>query len=319
MTTYFGTAPVPVREREDRVRDVVWDRLVRVHLDHAPDPENIAVSGAITDVGRITVCSVVANPVTIRRTARLVRADSVPSLFLGMQVSGTSMVIQRERTAVLQPGDVALYDTTTPYTLVNGDGVHHHYFRVPLTDLALPFAAVRPATAVRLTPADPLVSIVASYLRGLAATQPDTEPSMADALGHTAIELIRTLIAHRTPESRLAVESAHATLETRVVEYIHRHVTEPDLSAARIAAWHSISVRQLYILLARRQISLGSYLRAQRLEGARRELAAPTARPATIAAIGRRWCFPDAAHFSRVFRAEYGLSPQEWRRLQTGP
>ncbi|MEV8610809.1 helix-turn-helix domain-containing protein [Amycolatopsis sp. NPDC051373] len=32
-----------------------------------------------------------------------------------------------------------------------------------------------------------------------------------------------------------------------------------------------------------------------------------------IAAIGRRWGFSDAAHFSRLFRSTYGRSPREYR------
>jgi AraC-like DNA-binding protein len=33
----------------------------------------------------------------------------------------------------------------------------------------------------------------------------------------------------------------------------------------------------------------------------------------TVAAIARRWGFADPTHFSRVFRAAYGMSPREWR------
>lgn len=33
----------------------------------------------------------------------------------------------------------------------------------------------------------------------------------------------------------------------------------------------------------------------------------------TIAAVANRWGFMSATHFSRVFRAAYGMSPSEWR------
>ncbi|MDX2681609.1 AraC family transcriptional regulator [Streptomyces sp. NY05-11A] len=35
----------------------------------------------------------------------------------------------------------------------------------------------------------------------------------------------------------------------------------------------------------------------------------------TIAAVAGRWGFLSAAHFSRVFRSAYGLSPREWRDI----
>ncbi|WP_405914833.1 AraC family transcriptional regulator [Streptomyces sp. NBC_00728] len=31
------------------------------------------------------------------------------------------------------------------------------------------------------------------------------------------------------------------------------------------------------------------------------------------AAVARRWDLTDLAHFSRAFRAAYGISPSEWR------
>ncbi|MEU4342852.1 AraC family transcriptional regulator [Nocardia sp. NPDC023852] len=37
----------------------------------------------------------------------------------------------------------------------------------------------------------------------------------------------------------------------------------------------------------------------------------------TIAMIMRRWGFRDPSYFARRFRAAYGLSPREWRRVAT--
>jgi len=63
--------------------------------------------------------------------------------------------------------------------------------------------------------------------------------------------------------------------------------------------------------------SLSEWIMTERLEGARRTLAAPT-RSTTIGTIARRWGFTDSTHFSRRFRGAYGLSPREWRHLNTG-
>src|SRR5271168_542237 len=89
----------------------------------------------------------------------------------------------------------------------------------------------------------------------------------------------------------------------------------PDLTAARIAAKHHISVRHLYNILARSGISLGDWVRAHRLEECRHDLAKPEAKSVTIAFIAQRWGFADATNFGRAFKAAYGLSPREWRDL----
>ncbi|GIG84031.1 hypothetical protein Pka01_71580 [Planotetraspora kaengkrachanensis] len=120
----------------------------------------------------------------------------------------------------------------------------------------------------------------------------------------------------------LAREPLHHTLLQRVMSYILLHLAERDLSAERIAAEHHISVRQLYLTLSQAGISLGDWVRSQRLEKCKLELASPAYQFTTIEAIAYRWGFASAPHFSRVFKAAYGVSPREWRhgsrRLLTG-
>jgi AraC-binding-like domain len=63
------------------------------------------------------------------------------------------MVVQGDRTAVLQPGDLAVYDTRRPYTLVNNGGIHQYFFRIAISDLALPPQALTEVTAIGLAKA----------------------------------------------------------------------------------------------------------------------------------------------------------------------
>ncbi|MBM0279038.1 helix-turn-helix domain-containing protein [Micromonospora tarensis] len=51
----------------------------------------------------------------------------------------------------------------------------------------------------------------------------------------------------------------------------------------------------------------------------RRDLSDPALRNQPVHTIGARWGFPDKAHFSRVFRAAYGSSPQEHRDASSHP
>ena len=45
----------------------------------------------------------------------------------------------------------------------------------------------------------------------------------------------------------------------------------------------------------------------------RKAATAPAPAAVTISTIGAHWGFLDAAHFSRVFKETYGLSPREYR------
>jgi AraC-like DNA-binding protein len=64
---------------------------------------------------------------------------------------------------------------------------------------------------------------------------------------------------------------------------------------------------------------VAQYIRRERLERCRRDLA--DARPAapTVTDISRRWGFSDLASFSRAFRSTYRSTPTAYRaRYSTG-
>ncbi|MFD3654593.1 helix-turn-helix domain-containing protein [Streptomyces sp. NPDC058620] len=316
MSIRFNTAQVPPSDRAEAIRDVIWGRVVRVDIQHHPQQERISAVGTISDVGSLNICSVRSNATIIRRTPSLVRDDLEPSLFLGLQVSGSSMVVQGDREAVLRPGDLAVYDTTEPYTLVNESGIHQHFFRVPRRELALPTAALSRVTAVRLGREHPVTDLASTYFARLAGTRPAMSPQQAGAVEQPSIALLRAVLAICLGDSRLAQEPLESTLQCRIMEYIRAHLAEHDLSAARIARAHHISVRYLYKILAGSGITLGDWLRVHRLEECRKELARSRNRSVTIAAIAQRWGFSNASHFSRVFKEQYGVSPREWRQLE---
>ncbi|WP_406272222.1 AraC family transcriptional regulator [Nocardia sp. NBC_00881] len=56
---------------------------------------------------------------------------------------------------------------------------------------------------------------------------------------------------------------------------------------------------------------------SQRLDRVRTDSTNPDDMHRTIAMILRRWGFRDPSYFVRRFRAAYGLSPWEWRRVAT--
>ncbi|MBO0807953.1 MAG: helix-turn-helix domain-containing protein [Actinobacteria bacterium] len=98
-----------------------------------------------------------------------------------------------------------------------------------------------------------------------------------------------------------------------VHRYIEERLGEPNLSPAVIAAAHHVSVRYLYRLFERQGMSVAGWIRHRRLERCRRDLLDPEQWGRSVASIGARRGFADPVHFSRVFRAAYGLPPGEFR------
>ncbi|WP_405499744.1 helix-turn-helix domain-containing protein [Streptomyces niveus] len=313
MSPVLDTAFIPPRDREEVVRNAVWESMVAVEIDHGPPAEDISVRIGLGAVGPLKICSARATAVTLSRTERLARKDDEPAVTLGIQMAGSSMVVQNGRECPLGPGHCAVFESIAPYTLLYDEGVDHRFIRFPRAALALPDRLLRDMTAVALGPDNPVASLAFTYFSQLAVTDELHGGGHADAIVEPSVELLRAALTTQHGNSGLAKAPLEATLGLRINQYIREHLADRDLSAARIAAAHGISVRHLYAVLSRSGISLGDWIRTRRLAECRRELAGPDGRLRTVAAIGRRWGFVDATHFSKVFKRTYGISPRAWR------
>lgn len=314
MTLILDTRQIPEADRADAVRETIARSVVKVNIDF-PKESAPYVQGAITDLGQLTVCSVRSNALKAERTPRLARDDLPPSIFLAVQLTGSSLIVQGDRVAVLGPGDLAFSDSTTPYTLLDGAGIGQHFFSIPMAALALPYDAIRRLAAVTLSPGHPVADLAATYFRRL-GERPDiyTQPGAA-AVGRPSIELVRALITTHLDASEAARESFESTLLLRILEYARGHLGDAELNATQIAVAHHISVRHLYNVLAHGGISLGEWIRTQRLQQCREELSLPPAWSGNISSIARRHGFPDQSSFARLFRSAFGVSPSQWREM----
>jgi AraC family transcriptional activator of tynA and feaB len=90
-------------------------------------------------------------------------------------------------------------------------------------------------------------------------------------------------------------------------------LTDPDLSTRVLARELRVSVRTLQRAFAATETSVTAYIRHQRLERARIELAAQSNRP-TIADLAAHWQFSDSSHFIRTFKKQYGQTPTQYTR-----
>lgn len=311
MPIQLDSRRIPAADRDTAVREAIASAFIPVAIEF-PAPAGPVLRGAISDVGDLRLLSVQSNATKAERTASLARDDTEPSLFLGLQTAGSSLVVQRGREAVLRPGELVLYESEQPYTLVDPNGIRQFQVRIPRAGLALPRGVVEQVLAVTLTPGHPVADLAAAYFRRM-ASRPELFEDPTTAVSRPSTELVRALITTHLDLSELDGGATHATLRLRVLEYARAHLSDPDLDAEQLATEHHISVRQLYKVLAEGDIALGSWIRSQRLAGARDDLASAQHGALTIAAIARRWGFRDASAFGRLFRETYQTSPRDYR------
>jgi len=261
-------------------------------------------------VDDVHVTDVHATPHVVERTPALIARDDRAFFKVSLMLAGRGLLIQDGREAVLEPGSLAVYDTSRPYSLVFDDDFRTMVAMFPRHLLTVPADLVGELTAVRISGREGLGAVVAPYLGQLADHLEQLAGATGARLAHSALDLIATVFSHELGLDDSA--DPHRALMHRIRAHIDGNL-DGDLSPASIAAAHFISTRHLHGLFQEQGTTVSTWIRMRRLERCRRDLIDPLQARLPVAAIGARWGFADAAHFSRAFKAAYGASPSEYR------
>jgi AraC-like DNA-binding protein len=100
----------------------------------------------------------------------------------------------------------------------------------------------------------------------------------------------------------------------RVRQYAQAHVADPDLSIQRIAEALRRSKRYLHRVFEDDESSLEHQIWASRLERCHAALTDDAHANRSTAEIGFAWGFKSSAHFCRLVKLHYGLTPGACQR-----
>ena len=183
----------------------------------------------------------------------------------------------------------------------------------PQQSLGLPVAHIREMTATAIGTEHPLGRAITPFLGQLAGLLPQLQMPVGKRLAANAVDLLGTLLASELHDHDVqALDGRNGQIHS-IRAYIDEHLANTDLCPSTIAAFHYISVRSLHNIFAESGHSVSEWIRTRRLERCRRDLSDPFQQQVPVGVVGARWGLPDAAHFSRVFRAAYGSSPSAFK------
>jgi len=138
------------------------------------------------------------------------------------------------------------------------------------------------------------------------------EAGIRDALVALAAAVVPA--ARRSPCARSKPSSHWKTLRA----YVDARLGDPTLCPAAVAAAHGISTRHLHRVFHGAGMSFGEYIRSSRLQRCREDLADPRLYALPVTEIAFRWGFSECSHFSRSFKAAFGITARAFRARNGG-
>ncbi len=237
--------------------------------------------------------------------------EATDSYKLLLQLRGQSEIEQHNACVTLDAGDWSLYDPRVPYSITSRESLAHMVVQIPrerLRNLSIPplHASAPPAPGL-----EGLYSVLAGFLSSL-STQLDTLPAAAGAaLGEATLALLEsTLRARQDPASE--ARPLPEALRIRVREYIESNLADSELTVDRIARDLKCSKRYLHRVFEREDTTVERYIWNTRLARCRQALERGAHLRTSISEVAWRWGFSSTAHFSRRFKAQYGVTPTQF-------
>jgi AraC-like DNA-binding protein len=264
-------------------------------------------------IDRLAMFDVRVSQHSVVRTPELVARSEQDYYKLSMQLRGSSLLLQDGKEALLTPGDIAIYDTTRPYSLISDDYMRHIVLMFPRATMDLSVEDLGELTATRLPGDNVMCQVVSPFLLRMAKNFESLHGGAALRLAHTTIDLVTTLFANELDVGLEGTTEPRRRLMSKIKNFIEANLDDDSLSPPQIAAAHYISIRQLHQLFQAEGTTVSTWIRTRRLKQCHRMLTDPLHAGRPVAEIGARWGLPDLPHFSRIFKATYGVSPRAFR------
>lgn len=226
-------------------------------------------------------------------------------LLLELYLSGTGRGLVADTPTRIDPGRLHLVDLSRPYRTVTD--------RVCTWGVCIPHAAVaydpsRHAPYHQLPLSSAAGCMLAGALLSLCKRLPAVTSGEAPALAAGLATLVRSLMLGEQPADPAPVLDAEGRcLRT----YVDAHLHDPALDADLLCRRFHLSRASLYRHFGDAG-GVRAYIRSRRLQRCYRELAAAPAVRGAVRRVAERWGFHNAAHFNRLFKQRFGITPSDW-------
>jgi AraC-like DNA-binding protein len=304
----WTTDGLPPRRQFDAWREVIvdahlsWD-IPKIACDRFPAFMRQHRLGGV----RLTDCTSAATVSGTRERRQIARDDSA-WLSVVMVAQGTETLrFDDDRELQLGAGMFTLWDSTRPMAFRTSDDLRQMSMLVPEAELLRRLPRVRDLIGRPMDGRQGAGALFVEHFQLLMRRFGELPATGRQVALGGALDLLRLCLGEQpAPGLRQLVRE-------QLQRHIERHLAEPSLGVAMLARRFRMSERNVHKLFEGSGETVSGFIRDRRLAMCRRDLEAPAMATRPIAEIARHWGFEDPSHFSKVFRAAYGVSARELR------
>lgn len=291
--------------------EVVCNTFTRQSIDPLGTPLRAEMFRA--NVGEMRMAVATSSSSLVTRSREQVAQSSDAYFLLHLQLAGTSLNRQDGREVALCRGDFALLDSTRPYQIEFHEATSILVLRIAQSIVRRVIPAPEAITLLPIAGSQGAGRLASRLIQDVWTGLQDGMPiESAGRLYRPVLDLVASAYA-AVPAARVEGSCAAGALRTQIRSFIEEHLSDQELSVASIAAAFGITCRYVHALFKGGRNTVSEYIQTRRIEEAARTLSDPLTGNINIGTVALGHGFKSQAHFSRLFRAAYGITPREFR------
>ena len=303
-------APVAAREWDQVLSQVMQPGDLSLRAGAAPGS---AATARLVGGGMVADLTLPA--LTVRHRAEHLPHARRREALIHIVLEGAGHVRQAGRAVPFRTGDITFRDAHWPSRAeFDGHSARLIALRLPLA--RWPGCFPRGLNGPGIAPRDhALTQAVHGFWRRMQTDAPHLTPAATAALEQAFVWTLGAACCqfHAAPPTP-AAPSLRAR-RRQAHDYIDAHLFDVALSPATCARALGISERYLHRALSEVGERFSQLVQGQRLDISAQRLRDPRFAHLHIAGIAWQCGFQDAAHFSRRFAKQFGLTPKAWRSM----
>ena len=311
MWTSLSCDPLKGVEAFDFWLEAAFQRVEARPIDPVPDVGFRGMAASLPVAG-LEIWRYRSSPVEVRRSSTRCRADGSDEINLTLMRSGRAVFDQNGQ-GVIAAGDIALFDMARPLQ-GRWEGHSEINLMIPREMARRVFGNLDRLAGLRIPGRSGAGRFLRAQMRLTDRLVDQLDSATAAAAAETLLDVAARAVAtvRQGEDAPHGVRDRHPGRADSIGDYIDRHLDDPDLDVARIAAALGLSRSNLYRAFPAGDGGLARFILNRRLDLCRDALLSG-ALTGPLGDLAARWGFDDYGVFLRAFRRRFGTTPSALR------